>query len=91
MSMATPLIEQVNNVELVDTATSSTSDDESCSSSSNVEHSGSREDGGLKGEVISQRFVVKQLESDNDDCHRTPLTVSCCSFVSFTVSNLVIH
>ena len=78
--MATPQSEeqQVNLVELVDTANSSTSGDESCSSLSNVaEHSGSSrvEHDDMKGEMISQRFVVKQ-ETQNEYCHRTPLTVS---------------
>ena len=79
--MATPLSEQqqVNLVELVDTANCSTSGDESYCSLSNVEHCGSSrtEQDDLKGEVISQRFVVKQ-EAEKDDCHRTPLTVSYC-------------
>ena len=79
VSMATPQSEeqQVNLVELVDTANSSTSGDESCSSLSNVEHSGSLrvEHDDMKGEVISQRFVVKQ-ETQVEGCHRTPLTVS---------------
>lgn len=80
VSMATPQSEeqQVNLVELVDAANSSTSGDELCSSLSNVEHSGcsrveQRDD--MKGEVISQRFVVKQGTQD-EGCHRTPLTVS---------------
>ena len=77
MSMATPLSEQqVDLVELVDAASSST--DESYSSLSNVEHSGSCriEQDDMKGEVISQKFLVKQETKSNDDCHRTPLTVS---------------
>lgn len=80
VSMATPQSEeqQVNLVELVDAANSSTSGDELCSNLSNVEHSGSsgveqRDD--MKGEVISQRFVVKQGTQD-EGCHRAPLTVS---------------
>ena len=79
VSMATPLSEQqVNLVELVDTANSSTSGDESYSSLSNVEHSGScrMEQDDMKGEVISQKFLVKQETEKNDDCHRTPLAVS---------------
>ena len=79
--MATPLSEQhqqSNLVELVDTGNSSMSGDESYSSLSNVEHSGSCriEQDDMKGEVISQRFIVKQETENNDDCHRTPLTVS---------------
>ena len=74
--MATPQSEE-QQVNLVDTANSSTSGDESCSSLSNVEHSGSSrvEQDDMKGEIISQRFVVKQ-ETEDEYCHRTPLTVS---------------
>lgn len=71
--MATPLSEQVNLVGMDDVVTNM-SGDESCSSLSIVEHS-SVGHGDLMGEVISQRFVVKQ-QVDNDDCHRMPLTVS---------------
>ena len=80
VSMATPQSEQqVDPVELVDTATSSTSGDESCSSLSNVEYpSNPRADcNDVKGEVISQRVVVKQ-ETEDEHCHRAPLTVSYC-------------
>ena len=80
VSMATPQSEeqQVNLAELVDAANSSTSGDESCSSLSNVEHSGSSKveqcGDDMKGEVISQRFVMKEKQIEG--CHRTPLTVS---------------
>ena len=80
VSMATPQSEQqVDSVELVDTVTSSTSGDESCSGLSNVEYSSSFRAGSndVKGEVISQRVVVKQ-ETEDEHCHRTPLTVSYC-------------
>ena len=79
--MATPQSEeqQVNVAELVDTADSSTSGDESCSSLSNIEHSGMtgsvQQHDDMKGEVISQRSVVKQ-EIQVKGCHRTPLTVA---------------
>lgn len=72
--MATPLSEQVKSVGL-DIANSSTSADESCSS---VEHSGSLrvECDEFMGELISQKFVMKK-ETEEEDCRRTPLTVSC--------------
>lgn len=94
VSMATPQSEeQVNVVDQLVEDSGESSADQSYSSLSNAEQSDisrMEQEEDMKGELISQRFVVKQ-EEDNDNCHRTPLTVSYSSVVEYFTAHSIVQ